>query len=56
MTRDRLDWILSGLDRKKLNRFERELINHIEKKLEQPENLTGFEENRDDRPYLKVVN
>ena len=44
MKRDRLDWIMLGLDWKKLNQFEKQLVRQIEKKL--PENFTLLEEDR----------
>ena len=42
MTKDRLSWIMSGLDRKKLSKLEKKLLLRIEKK--QAEDLTPFEE------------
>jgi len=44
MDKDRLEWIMSGLNLKRLNKLEREFIKRIEKKIEQVESITPFEE------------
>jgi len=44
MTKDRLDWILSGVNRSKLNKFEKDFIKQIEKKFERAESITRYEE------------
>jgi len=49
MTKERLEWILSGLDRKKLSQLERRFVEQIEKKL--PEDLTPLEEDRLENIY-----
>lgn len=49
MTKERLEWILSGLDRVRFNKLERQLIEQIEKK--QPEDLTPLEEDRLEEIY-----
>ena len=33
MTKDRLDWILSGVNRSKLNKFEKDFMKQIERSL-----------------------
>ena len=48
MTADRLDWVLSGIDRGRLNKFELESILRLEKKL--PEDITRSVEN-----YLEQI-
>lgn len=44
MTEDRLKWVLSGLDLKRLNLLEKKFIRRIEEKL--PEDITPSEEHR----------
>jgi hypothetical protein len=49
MRKDRLDWVLSGIDREKLNKFDREFLQRILKK--QAEDLTRPEENHLEQIY-----
>jgi hypothetical protein len=51
MTRERLDWVLSGIDRNRLNKLEKDFMKRIEKKCEQPETITRFEEKRLEQIY-----
>jgi len=51
MTKDRLEWVLSGLDKKKLNKSEKDFMKQIEKKFEQVESISRYEENRLEQIY-----
>ncbi len=44
MRKDRLDWVLSGLDGKRFNKLEKKIIERVRGKIEQPEKITAFEE------------
>ena len=49
MTKERLEWVLSGLDRKKLNLLEKKFIQGVEKKLS--EDLSRLEEKHLEQIY-----
>jgi hypothetical protein len=49
MTKERLEWVLSGLDRKKLNLLEKRFIQGVEKKLS--EDLSRLEEKHLEKIY-----
>ena len=46
MTEERLNWIMSGLNRSRLNKVDKAFMKKIEKKFEQVESITGYEERR----------
>jgi hypothetical protein len=52
MTKDRLEWIMSGIDGGKgLNKLEKKFIERIRGKIEQPEKITSFEERQLEQIY-----
>ena len=44
MEKDRFDWIMSGLNWSRLNKFEKGFIEQVQEKFEQVENITRYEE------------
>lgn len=51
MEKERFEWIMSGLIQSKLSKVERGLIKRIERKFEQAESITKFEERNLERIY-----
>jgi hypothetical protein len=51
MTRERLEWVLSGLSPSKLNKSEKDFIDRIEKKFEKDRDLSLAGERRLEQIY-----
>ena len=51
MTKERFDWILSGLDRNRLNRDEKLFIRQIEQKIEELKELSQYQGKRLEQIY-----
>ena len=51
MEKERLGWILSGIDQSGLNKLDKKFIERIRGKIEQPEKITAFEESQLEKIY-----
>lgn len=51
MTRDRMEWVLSGLNRTGLNKFEKGFIKQVQGKFERVGNLSASEERQLEQIY-----